>query len=243
MIPYSKNFCEEKIREYKTYIKPDRNGEYSIEYSKNNIFDGYLYDKLEELKEAPIELKYRENLWMRISPHEIQGCFQSIEKAYGKVGVLGLGLGYFTQEVAKKENVSEIIVYEISKEVIELYKNNFSENSKIKIINEDGFKAKSEIFDFFFVDIYQYKLSIDVVEHYQNLMKLHNINEYSFWGVEHFLLSCPLHKIVWVYIPEIWMNMSKELFSIFSQTEYIESFSPIEEKEALNILEAFDKIL
>lgn len=243
MIPYSKSFCEEKIREYKRYIKPDKNGEFSIEYSKKNSFDGYLYDKLEELNEETIELKYRDDIWMKISPREIQGCFQSIEKSYGKVGVLGLGLGYFTQEIAKKENVNEIIVYEISREVIELYEKNFDKNSKIKIINEDGFKAKSEEFDFFFADIYQYKLSLDVVDHYKNLMKLHNIEEYSFWGIEHFLLSCPLHKIAWVYIPELWMNMSKELFSIFSQTKYIESFLPIEEKEALNILEAFDKIL
>ncbi len=45
--------------------------------------------------------------------------------AKGKVGVVGLGLGYVVEEMAKKPEVEEITVYEISKEIIELYYENF----------------------------------------------------------------------------------------------------------------------
>lgn len=243
MIPYSINFCEEKIKDYKKYISPTQLGEFTIKYSNENMFDGYLYNEKERLSESPIELYQGEELWMRISPHEIQGCFESIKRARGKVGVIGLGLGYFTEEVLKKDDVTEVVVYEISQEIIDLYKNNFGENSKLRIVQGDGFKAEGEEFDFFFVDIYQYNISLDVVEHYELLNNLHKIEEYSFWAVEYFLLSCPLHELAWVFIPENWMDMSQALFIKFSQSKYLEKFVAINEEKALEILHAFNKIL
>ncbi len=87
-------------------------------------------------------------LWMRISPHEIQGAFESIKRAKGKVGVLGLGLGYFVQEIAKSDQVTEIVVYEMSEEIIDLYLENFRENSKIRIVKGDGFKAERKTLTF-----------------------------------------------------------------------------------------------
>ena len=243
MIPYSINFCEEKIKEYKKKIFPVELGEFTIKYSINNMFDGYLYDDRERLEERPIELYQENELWMRISPHEIQGCFESIKRATGKVGVIGLGLGYFTEEVLKKEDVTEVVVYEISEEIIALYKSNFGENPKLRIVHGDGFEAEGEEFDFFFVDIYQYNITVDVVKHYILLNKLHKIEEYSFWAVEYFLLSCPLHELAWVYIPENWMDMSQALFIKFSQSKYLEKFVPIKEDKALEILHEFSKVL
>lgn len=243
MIPYSINYCEEKIKDYKKYISPARLGEFTINYSNDEMFDGYLYDEKEKVEEGPIELYQGDNLWMRISPHEIQGCFESVKRAGGKVGVIGLGLGYFTQEVLKKDCVTEVVVYEISEEIIELYIKNFGENPKLRIVHGDGFKAKGESFDFFFVDIYQYNISLDVVKHYKLLNEIHKIEEYSFWAVEYFLLSCPLHELAWVFIPENWMDMSQALFIKFSQSKYLEKFVPIKEEKALEILHEFNKIL
>ena len=53
---------------------------------------------------------------MRLTPLEIQGAYFAIKMAKGKVGVVGLGLGYVVEEMAKKLEVEEITVYEISKE-------------------------------------------------------------------------------------------------------------------------------
>ena len=66
-----------------------------------------------------------------------------------KLELLGLGLGYVVQEIAKKCNVKEVIVYEISEEVINLYNHNFKQNEKIKIIKGDAFKAKEKNLIFF----------------------------------------------------------------------------------------------
>ena len=243
MIPYNIDYCEEKIKEYKEKIKESKKGNFTIKYSEGKEFDGYLYEHKQILKESPIELYEGEKLWMRISPQEIQGAFESIKRAKGKVGVLGLGLGYFVQEIVKRDQVREIVVYEMSEEIIDLYLENFGENPKIRIVKGDGFKAKRENFDFFYVDIYEYKLTTKVVEDYVKLTKLHDIVEYSFFGVESFILSCPTSEIIWVYILEEWMYMSKDLFTRFNHSEYIEYFSPMEENKVLEVLKEFGKVL
>ncbi len=243
MIPYALNYCEDKIKEYKEKIKENKKGDFIIKYSDKKHFDGYLYENEEVVSEAPIELFEGDKLWMRISPHEIQGAYESIKRAKGRVGVLGLGLGYFVQEICKKENVEEVLVYETSEEIIDLYLENFGENPKIKIIKGDGFKAKKESFDFFYSDIYEYKITKKVVEDYVKLTNLHNIKEYSFFGVENFILSCPTSEIIWVYILEEWMDMAKDLFTRFNHSKYIEDFSPIKEDEVLVVLKEFGKVL
>ncbi|MGG5460792.1 hypothetical protein [Clostridium sp. B9] len=243
MIPYALNYCEEKIKEYKQKIKENQKGNFIIKYSNQKEFDGYLYENKEKMNEAPIELFEGDKLWMRISPHEIQGAYESIKRAKGKVGVLGLGLGYFVQEISKKEEVEQIVVYEMSEEIIELYLENFGENTKIKIVKGDGFKAQKESFDFFYSDIYEYKISTKVVDDYVKLAELHDIKEYSFFGVEAFILSCPTSEIIWVYILEEWMDMAKDLFTRFNHSKYIEYFSPIKESEVLVVLKEFGKVL
>lgn len=243
MIPYNIDYCEEKIKEYKKKIKENKKGSFIIKYSEEKNFDGYLYDYKESLNESPIELYQGKKLWMRISPHEIQGAFESIKRAKGKVGIIGLGLGYFVQEIVKKESIKEVVVYEISQEIIDLYIENFGENPKIRIVNGDGFKAERENFDFFYVDIYEYTLSAKVVDDYKKLTELHDIKEYSFFGVEEFILSCPTSEIIWVYILEEWMDMSKDLFTRFNHSKYIEYFSPIKEDEVLKVLKSFGEVL
>lgn len=244
MIPFHKDYYIQKMKEYNSKIEPIVIGNFSVKYNKNlKTFDGYLYENKEYIDEKVIELKQGSNLWMRISPHEIQGCFESVKRAKGRVGVVGLGLGYFTEEVLKKKEVSEVIVYELSEEVIEIYNKNFGQNSKLTIIHGDAFNAKREKFDFFFVDIYEYNLRDTVVEHYVRFNEIHNIEEYSFWGVEHFLLSCPTEELVWVYIPEHWMDMAKDLFGRFNDAGYVEYFIAIEEDKAADILNKFKEVL
>lgn len=245
MIPYNESFIINKIKEYDLKIKDGKVGDYKIikRDSLEGLIDGYLYTK-EGVINGPIpELIGREKVWMRISPKEIEGSYQAIKWARGKVGVVGLGLGYVVQEMAKKDDVKEIIVYEISQEVIELYKMNFKENKKIKIIQGDAFKAKGESFDFFFVDIYEYKLSLKVVEDYIAFRKLHNIEEYTFFGLEHFLLSCSYDEIVWVFIPEIWMGMSKDISSALDQSGYIKHYEKLDEELVSEVLAAFKGVL
>ena len=181
MKPYVEDFIADKMKEYNKKISQGSFGNYKIvkKEENNNIIDGYLY-KREGNEEFVIELLNEDNLVMKLGHKEIESTFQIIKFAKGRVGIVGLGLGYVAQEIAKNQDVKEVIVYEISKEVIKLYKNNFGENKKIKIIEGDAFKAESQRFDYFYVDIYNYILSSKVVDDYKFFIKLHNIEEYVF---------------------------------------------------------------
>ena len=143
MKPYVEEFIVDKMKEYNKKISQGSFGSYKIvkKEENNNIIDGYLY-KREGNEEFIIELLNDNNLVMKLSHKEIESTFQIIKFANGRVGIVGLGLGYVAQEIAKNQDVKEIIVYEISKEVIKLYKNNCGENKKIKIIEGDAFKVE-----------------------------------------------------------------------------------------------------
>jgi len=244
MKPYDEKFIIDKIEEYNAQIKVNEIGKYKIikRDGLKGIIDGYLYEKEGEIKTEIPELIGKDRIWMRISPKEIQGSYEFIKIAKGRVGIAGLGLGYTVQELSKKDEVQEIIVYEISQDVIDLYNSNFKNNEKIKIIHSDAFKATVETFDFFFSDIYEYKLSLKVVEDYIKLNNIHHIEECLFFGVEHFLLSCSYDEIVWVYIPESWMKMSKRISSTLDDSGYIKYYKKLDEKVVSEVLEAFKPI-
>ena len=246
MIPYNKEFIIDKIKEYEDKIDSGAIGGFEIlkRDSLNGKVEGYLYTKYDNIT-GPIPELIGENkrVWMRLSPKEIEGSYEFIKFATGKVGVVGLGLGYVAQELAKKQDVEKVVVYEISKDVVELYKRNFGENEKIEIIVGDAFNASKDSFDFFYTDIYEYKLSMQVVEDYIKLNKLHDIKEYSFFGMEHFLLSCKYDEIVWVYVPETWMAMCKDLSEALDQSGYIKFYEQLDEELVSKVLAGFKEVL
>lgn len=247
MIPFEEGFYIDKLKKYYDKLNGSGINGKTIREKCLSKLEGYLFfedslsysdDKLKKL-----ELSYNDKAYMEFSPKEVQGSFEAIRKVKGKVGIVGLGMGYFLQEVLDKEDVEEIIVYEIDEDIINLYEANFGKNEKVTIINVDAFEAEKESFDYLFVDIYGYELSKDVVEHYIKFNKLHNIENYLFWGMEHFLLSCRIEQIAWIYIPEIWMEMAKDLFERFNDSKYIGYFKTLDEKLVENILEKFSKVL
>ena len=134
MIPYNKEFIIDKIKEYEDKIDSGAIGGFEIlkRDSLNGKVEGYLYTKYDNIT-GPIPELIGENkrVWMRLSPKEIEGSYEFIKFATGKVGIVGLGLGYVAQELAKKQDVEKVVVYEISEDVVELYKRNFGENEKI----------------------------------------------------------------------------------------------------------------
>lgn len=241
MKPYDKNYLIDKINEYNNLISPAKIGSFEIKNinEKKDFINGYMYSKKENIDLSIIELHGPNNIWMKISPLELESSYMFIKYATGRVGVVGLGLGYVVQELAKKDDISEIIVYEKEKEIIDLYYLNFKNNNKIKIINEDAYKADKESFDFFYVDIYEYKLTSQVVDDYIKFNELHDIDEYLFWGMEHFLLSCKYEEIVWVYIPELWMEISKKIFVALQDSNLLEYYKQLDEDLVSNVLEKF----
>lgn len=245
MKPYNKDFLLNELSKYNNSICERKCGDFSI--IKSNVqkvkMHGYMYKEKEYYDTEILELKENDKSIMKLDLREIQGDYEAIKHAKGKVGVVGLGLGYIAQEIACKSNVDEVIVYEINNEIINMYNENFKPNEKIKIIQGDAFKADKQKFDFFFVDIYNYKLTSKVVTDYKKFNKLHEIEEYSFWGMEHFLLSCNYEELLWVYIPENWVAMCKELYEKLQSSGYINYYKPLGEKKVSTILQKFKEVL
>ncbi|GKU27091.1 hypothetical protein [Clostridium folliculivorans] len=247
MIPFEEEFYIDKLKIYYDKFKNAKFNNLIINENYLNRLEGYLFlenelsynnDKLQIL-----ELTNGERKYMQFSPKEVQGSFEAIKRVKGKVGVVGLGMGYFLQEILKKEEVTDIVVYEKDKDVISLYEANFSISEKVKLINCDAFEAQRETFDFFYVDIYNYELSKDVVNHFIKFNELHNIENYLFWGMEHFLLSCKVEEIAWVYVPELWMEMARDLFERFNDSKYIQYFKQLDENLVECVLNEFTKVL
>lgn len=245
MKPYDFEYIKSKINEYNCLISAKKIGSFEIKNIKNpgEYIDGYMYRKKGNLDVSILELHGPDNIWMRISPMEIESSYMFIKYAKGVVGVVGLGLGYVVQELAKKEEVKKVVVYEKEKDIIDLYYSSFKENNKIEIINEDAFKAKGEKFDYFYVDIYEYKLHTKVVEDFKTFNNLHNIEEYFFWGLEHFLLSCRYEEIVWVYVPELWMDISKKIFVALQESDLLKHYNQLDETLVSEVLSKFKVVL
>lgn len=245
MKPYDFEYIKSKINEYNCLISPKRIGSFEIKNIKNSgeYIDGYMYRKKGKIDVNILELHGPSNIWMRISPMEIESSYMFIKYAKGIVGVVGLGLGYVVQELAKKEEVKKVVVYEKEKDIIDLYYSSFKENKKIEIINEDAFKAKGKKFDYFYVDIYEYKLHTKVVEDFKIFNKLHKIEEYFFWGLEHFLLSCRYEEIVWVYVPELWMDISKKIFVSLQESDLLKHYNQLDETLVSEVLSKFKVVL
>lgn len=245
MLPYNIDFIKDKIASYNKKIKPAVSGDYEIRLidGLKGIVPGYMYEEKIDFNYPILELQGTNHSWMRLTPLEVEATYQAIKRANGKVGVVGLGLGYMVQELIKKKNVKKVVVYEIEKEVIDLYYKSFKKHPKVKIIHGDAFAAKEDSFDFFFVDIYEYKLTSKVAEDYKKFMDLHDIYEYSFFGMEHFLLSCRYEEIVWVYIPEEWMEMSKKISEALEESGKIKFYKQLDEKLVSQVLADFKKVL
>lgn len=152
----------------------------------NGRIDGYLYKDFTTLNNFPILLE-NNNVWMSITPMEIDSHWMPIELAWGKVGVAGLGLGYFVQNILEKPEVLEVIVYEINQTIIDLYKQNFGEHEKLTIINKDIMELEDQYFDFFYNDIYRTVFCDDAIDHMKMLLEVNFIDTYFFWGMEGYL--------------------------------------------------------
>lgn len=116
-------------------------------------------------KKVPyLVLMEKGEVWMSITPHEINTMKKAIGDAKGKVLTFGLGLGYFAYMAAEKEEVKEVTVVEKDSAVIHLFEENllpqFPYKEKIHIVKEDAFhfyerKIEPGEYDFLFIDIYR----------------------------------------------------------------------------------------
>ena len=143
-------------------------------YEKNQLFIENDVDTQAPMYEEKLSLAYAKEafpylalvennkIWMAIIPHEINTMKASIERAHGRVVVLGLGLGYFPFMISQKPEVREIVIIETNQRIIDLFKQSifikFPHKNKIKIIKDDAFsylKTHHADYNYAFFDIYR----------------------------------------------------------------------------------------
>lgn len=156
-----------------SFIKDD----YKLEFKKYKPYEIFISDDIEikdNYKEITnlsyfnnefqyLTLSYKNEIWMLITPNEINTMSKQIASAKGNVLTFGLGLGYYQFMISLKENVNNIYIVEKDKNIIDIFSKfilpRFQYKNKIKIINEDALIfIKKDIlkynFDFLFLDLY-----------------------------------------------------------------------------------------
>ena len=138
------------------------------------------------------------NEWMTLTPIDVDTVQGAIRDAHGKVITFGLGLGYYTYMVGRKDEVTSVTVVEKSEKVIELFNKyilpRFECKDKIRIIKADAFEyaeeqMPSEEYDYAFVDTW--RDASDGLPMYEKMKKLEHLSAktvFSYW-IESFILS------------------------------------------------------
>lgn len=128
--------------------------------------------------------------WMSVCPSEIYSMQDAIVAAHGRVLVLGLGLGYYPFMIAEKASVSEIMIVELQREVIDVFERTilpqFPHKEKIRVVQADAVKymdsVRSGQYDFCFADIWE--SVVDGAEPYR-MIKFHESRlpntVFSYW--------------------------------------------------------------
>lgn len=126
-------------------------------------------------------------LWMSLTPMELQSQWRAIQLAEGRVGIAGLGMGYALLRIMEKPEVESVTVFEIEASVINFFTANFRHRegfSKVHFSRCDARTVKGHKFDFFYCDIYQTMLDDDTLDDEELLRENNEINRYVFWGEE-----------------------------------------------------------
>ena len=138
--------------------KPFKQGEYELGYIDFKAYQPFSLNDIQvdekdyflersplsyfDSNESYLALSYKGEVWMSITPNEINTMQPYIDEASGQVLVLGLGLGYYPFMLSQKENVKKIIVVELDPNVIRIFKEHllplFPHKEKITIIKGDA---------------------------------------------------------------------------------------------------------
>ena len=151
---------------------------------------GYMYveKRRTPLRNVPV-MRLDGQVWMSLTPMEIQSSFMAIHLARGRVGTAGLGLGYFVHRVLDKPEVEHVIAYELSQEVLELYARTFGSHPKLELRHANARLLEGEHWDFFYADMYRHLLTPQAIGDMAALCSANRIGRYHWWSIEQAVLE------------------------------------------------------
>ena len=132
------------------------------EYSNIGILDAVMCGVFFDSFKLPVLAREDNQVYMSITPNEIETMRDSIAAAHGKVLNYGLGLGYWAYEVASKSNVESVTIVELNQDIINLFNTYIAPQfepevlSKINIIQGDAVEYHRNladgVYDYCFID-------------------------------------------------------------------------------------------
>jgi hypothetical protein len=167
-------------------LQPSSSGSVQLTLeSTRAALDGYMYaaHRSVPLSDIPV-LRLDGQVWMSLTPLEVQSAYMPIRLAHGRVGTAGLGLGYFVQRVLDKPDVERVTVFELRREVIDLYARTFGSHPKLEIRHANARLLEGERFDFFYADVYRQLLTPQVIDDMAVLRSANAIGHYHWWSIE-----------------------------------------------------------
>ena len=158
-----------------------------IEVDEKDYYRETTYLGISKDEYKYLTLSKNKNIWMCITPNEIETMKPHVEKAKGNVITFGLGLGYYAYMASLKNEVKSVTIIEKDDVIINLFSHyilpNFSNKNKIKIIKEDAIKyikdTRLEGYDYAFFDLWHN--AEDGLPLYLEINKLKIIPPTSFW--------------------------------------------------------------
>jgi len=162
-----------KIPDYKAV----ESGDWSLTKHDVPYIRGY-FNGLQRNKLPNWVLKKGSEIWMSLTPMEVESQAPHAAAAYGHTVIMGFGMGMLTYNVLKNPAVTKVTVVEIDPEVVELIKevsdmDNWPGIEKLTIEYADALEWKpSEPVDVVLADIWpdlgDMKLRPDMVKIYEN---------------------------------------------------------------------------
>lgn len=173
-----------------------------------------------------LSLSYKNEVWMSITPNEIETMQPAIDRARGNVLVMGLGLGYYPYMISLLKQVKHIYVLEIDKNIIDIFNKcifpHFPHQNKIHIIHGDAIEYLKDNpihFDTTFVDIWHNPIDgLPLYLKIKQLEKDHPSN-YFYW----------LEESIIALIRRCLLTLLEESLEGYTDEDYKVSDNPIDE--------------
>ena len=179
--------------------------------------DGYMYVETRRtmLRDVPV-LRLDGEVWMSLTPMEVQSTFMAIRLAHGRVGTAGMGLGYFVQRALEKPEVESVIVYELNDDVLQLYRRTFGVHPKLELHHANARLLEGEQWDFFYADFYRHLLTPQAIDDMAALSSANLIGSYHWWSIEQTVLEA-LHAGLADRLPRWMLDAYLPFLCLFAQ--------------------------
>lgn len=186
------NECSKVAKSY-----PDRSVNNVVVASRDfpgGRIDRYITKHFEVKKRVIPVMLINKQLFMSITPMEVESHINPIKWSHGHVLIGGLGMGYIVNQIKDKPSVKSVTVVEREQAVIDYYLEVFGKHPRVKIIKADIFKFKRKrVYDYAYVDIWP---SMDLEQAASDMKRIFDNGDgnlsaksASFWGIEKWILG------------------------------------------------------